>query len=274
LGSTRLIVSRPGREREPINRDRGEMKSEVRVKNLIVIPAFNEEEALPRMRPALESLPPGYEVLLVNDGSTDRTGEVAERLARQLARPLHVVHLPLNSGIGAAVQTGYLFAASRGGYDYVIQFDGDGQHPAEAIPELVKACVERGLDLCIGSRFLVPRAEGFQSTFLRRVGIRFFARLIGLLTGAKVTDPTSGFRCAGVRAWSSFARRYPEDYPEPESLFWCARNGLKVGEVAVRMHERQGGVSSIGQLRSVYYMVKVSLAILMDGLRSREQCHL
>jgi glycosyltransferase involved in cell wall biosynthesis len=241
------------------------------VKHLVVIPAYNEEEALPRSVAALDQLPPEYEILVVNDGSRDRTGPVADRLAREVKRPLYVVHLPMNSGIGAAVQTGYLFAAQRGGYGYVIQFDGDGQHPAEAIPDLVRECQEKGLDLCVGSRFLKPDGGGFRSTFARRIGIRFFARLISLLTGSRITDPTSGFRCAGERAWRSFARRYPEDYPEPESLFWCARNGLKVGELAVTMHERQGGISSIRQLRVVYYMVKVSLAILMDGLRRKER---
>ena len=167
------------------------------MKNLIVIPAYNEEEALPRTLAALRCLPPGYEVLVVNDGSSDRTGAVAEDLARAAVPPLHVVHLPMNSGIGAAVQTGYIFARTRGQYAYVIQFDGDGQHPAEAVPDLVRECETRGLDLCIGSRFLAPEPAGFRSTFARRVGIRFFAGLIGLLTGVRVTDPTSGFRCAG-----------------------------------------------------------------------------
>jgi glycosyltransferase involved in cell wall biosynthesis len=241
------------------------------VKTLVVIPAYNEEEALPHTVAALDELPPEYEILIINDGSRDRTGSVADRLAREVKRPLFVVHLPMNSGIGAAVQTGYLFAAQRGGYDYVVQFDGDGQHPAGAIPALVRACRERGLDLCVGSRFLDPAGGGFRSTFARRLGIRFFAWLISLLTRERVTDPTSGFRCAGERAWRSFARRYPEDYPEPESLFWCARNGFKVGEVAVAMHPRQGGVTSIRRLRVVYYMVKVSLAILMDGLRRKER---
>jgi glycosyltransferase involved in cell wall biosynthesis len=241
------------------------------VKNLVVIPAYNEEEALPRSVAALDELPTGYDILVVNDGSRDRTGAVADRLVHEVKRPLFVVHLPMNSGIGAAVQTGYLFALQRGGYDYVIQFDGDGQHPAEAIPELVRECQEKGLDLCVGSRFLNADGGGFRSTFARRIGIRFFAGLISLLTGSRITDPTSGFRCAGERAWRSFARRYPEDYPEPESLFWCARNGFKVGELAVQMRERQGGVTSIRQLRVVYYMVKVSLAILMDGLRRKER---
>jgi hypothetical protein len=135
---------------------------------------------------------------------------------------------------------------------------------------LVDACERGGLDLCIGSRFLAADAAGFRSTFARRVGIRFFAWLIGALSGVPVTDPTSGYRCAGPRVWRRFADYYPEDYPEPESLFWCARNHLKVGELPVVMHDRQGGTSSIRRLRAVYYMVKVSMSILFDRLRAPE----
>lgn len=238
--------------------------------DLIVMPAFNEEDALPGTVASLAALPPGFEALVVNDGSTDRTAAVAERVARTAALPVHVVHLPVNSGIGAAVQTGYRFAAARGHYRYVIQFDSDGQHDAGALVPLVERCQRDGLDLCIGSRFLTPDGGGFQSTAARRVGIRFFARLISTLSRVPVTDPTSGLRCAGPRAWRRFADHYPDDYPEPESLFWCARNGLKVGELPVTMHERQGGVSSIRRLRAAYYMTKVTMAILFDRLRGRE----
>ncbi len=243
---------------------------EVRLmKHLIVMPAFNEEEALPGTLAGLAALPADFDILIVNDGSADRTGTVAEALAA--SRPnVHVVHLPVNSGIGVAVQTGYRFAAERGEYRYVIQFDADGQHDAAAIEPLVEWCECYGLDLCVGSRFLASARVGFQSTSARRVGIRFFARLIGLLSGVRVTDPTSGLRCAGPRAWKRFARIYPDDYPEPESLFWCARNGLNVGEVPVVMHERQGGTSSIYRFRAAYYMLKVTMSILFDRVRARE----
>ncbi len=240
------------------------------MRNLLVIPAFNEEEALPHTIEDLQALPDEYDILVINDGSHDLTAPVAERLARTSRLPMHVVHLPVNSGIGAAVQTGYRFAASRGGYEYVIQFDADGQHNSAFIAPLVSACRESDLDLCVGSRFLDRTTPNFRSTFTRRLGIRFFARLISVLSGVRVTDPTSGFRCAGPRAWSSFAEHYPEDYPEPESLFWCARNHLRVGEIPVQMRERQGGVSSIRRLKAIYYMVKVSLSILFDRIRSIE----
>ena len=215
------------------------------MKNLIIIPAYNEEEALPKTIAGLQTLPDDFEILIVNDGSLDGTGQVAEGLAAASRLKLTVINLPLNSGIGVAMQTGYLFAAKAGYFAYAIQFDADGQHDADSLAALVRECESRGLDLCIGSRFLAARGESFRSTFSRRVGIRFFSRLISLLSGVRVTDPTSGFRCAGERAWRCFAARYPEDYPEPESLFWCARNRLKVGEIPVRMHARQGGVSSI-----------------------------
>ena len=240
------------------------------MKNLIVLPAYNEEQALRGTIGQLQALPEGYELLVVDDGSRDRTGAIAEELASTSRLPMHVIHLPLNSGIGVAVQTGYLFAANQGGYTYVVQFDSDGQHDAAAVPALVEACERDHLDLCVGSRFLESKGGGFRSTFVRRFGIRFFARLIRVLTGAKVTDPTSGLRCAGSRVWQRFARHYPEDYPEPESLFWCVRNGLRVGEIPVRMHERAGGVSSIRRGGGVYYMFKVTLAILLDRLRRRE----
>ena len=240
------------------------------MRDLIVMPAFNEEEALPKTLAALAGLPAGFEALIVNDGSSDRTAAVAEKLAAAAPFPVHVIHLAINSGIGVAVQTGYRFAAGRGCYRYVIQFDSDGQHDPGSLAQLVARCERDGLDLCIGSRFLDPAGAGFRSTFARRLGIRFFARLIGLLSGVPVTDPTSGLRCAGPRAWRRFAEHYPDDYPEPESLFWCARNRLKVGEIPVTMHERQGGVSSIRHLRTAYYMTKVTMAIVVDRLRLRE----
>lgn len=240
------------------------------MKNLVVIPAYNEEEALPRTVATLQCLPDSYEVLIVNDGSRDATGSIAEGLAGKSRLRIHVVHLARNSGIGVAVQTGYLFADHYGGYQYVVQFDADGQHEATDIAALVAACERDNLDLCVGSRFLEGVDDNFQSSFIRRIGIRYFAKLISFLTGVRVTDPTSGFRCAGPSAWRRFARFYPEDYPEPESLFWCARNKLRVGEIPARMHARQGGVSSIRYLRTGYYMLKVTVAILLDWLRAKE----
>jgi glycosyltransferase involved in cell wall biosynthesis len=240
------------------------------MKNLIVIPAFNEAESLPRTLATLQCLPDCYEVLIVDDGSRDSTGPIAEAFAGKSRLAINVVHLARNSGIGVAVQTGYLFAEQHACYRYVIQCDADGQHEAKDIAALVAASEKDALDLCVGSRFLEGLEGNFQSSFVRRLGIRFFARLISFLSGVRVTDPTSGFRCAGPNAWRRFAHFYPEDYPEPESLFWCARNRLRVGEIPARMHARQGGVSSIRYLRTGYYMLKVTVAILLDWLRAKE----
>jgi glycosyltransferase involved in cell wall biosynthesis len=240
------------------------------MKNLIVVPAYNEEEALPATIASLASLDESFEVVIVNDGSTDRTQEQARAAMRGISFPIHLVNLPINLGIGAAMQTGYLFAARSGRYEYVLQFDGDGQHDVGYIQALIERCRSDGLDLCIGSRFLASDPGNFRTTLPRRVGIRFLSLLIRLLSGFRVTDPTSGFRCAGPRAWTSFAGRYPEDYPEPESLFWCARNKLKIAEIPVRMHGRAGGRSSIRGTYPMYYLMKVSVAILVDRLRGNE----
>ena len=238
-------------------------------KHLVVLPAYNEEGALRHTVSKLQALPDAFEILIVNDGSTDRTSQIAHSLAGTSRLALHVIDLPQNGGIGVAVQTGYLFADKTQRYHFVIQFDADGQHNADSIVALVEHCEQHQLDSCIGSRFLQP-GDGFQSTFTRRLGIRFLASLISFITGTRVTDPTSGFRCVGPRAWQSFAGRYPDDYPEPESLYWCMRNRLKVGEIPVTMYARQGGVSSIRALRPAYYMLKVTLGILVDWLRRKE----
>jgi len=249
-------------------------------RHLIVIPAYNEQEALQQTIADLQTLTDHFDILLINDGSRDGTAELARRLQKASRLPLHVLHLPMNCGIGVAVQAGYLFAEQRGIYRYVIQFDADGQHDAAYIPALVAECEKKNLDLCVGSRFLKAGAgtrdetersdQDFQSTLPRRLGIHFFAWLIRLLSGVQVTDPTSGFRCAGPASWKRFAHHYPEDYPEPESLFWCARNRLRIGEAPVRMRPRQGGVSSIRAATAVYYMLKVSLAIMLDWIRNKE----
>lgn len=240
----------------------------MRDKILVIIPAYNEAEALGACVEGLCRDVPAAGVLVVNDGSVDGTGRIAEALAARLPA-VRVLHLPVNSGIGAAVQSGLIYAA-RNGYAAAIQYDGDGQHDARFIPVMLEAARCQELDLVVGSRFLDLADDTCKSTFLRRIGIRFFAFLIGLLTGTTVTDPTSGFRVYGRRAIVFFSRHYPDDYPEPEALFWCVRNGLRVGEVPVRMRERQGGVSSIRYFLTAYYMVKVTLAILVDRLRSRE----
>lgn len=234
------------------------------VNQLIIIPAFNEAQAIEETIRGLANM--NVDLLVVNDGSSDGTVQIIEKMKAQVPR-LSLVSLPLNSGIGATVQTGFLYAKQHD-YDFAVQFDGDGQHSAESLESLLKHALDHELDLCIGSRFMDIRS--FTSSPLRQVGIRFFSWLISILSGVKVTDPTSGFRVYSRRAIGRFAEYYPDDYPEPEALFWCMRNKLKVGEYPVVMHKRQGGQSSIRYLRTVYYMLKVSLAILIDRIRSRE----
>ena len=240
------------------------------MKCLVVVPAYNEEVSLAATLDELDQLPAHFDIVVIDDGSDDATSRVAHGVKLRPERSVDVVRLSENCGIGAAVQTGYLFAEQRGGYRYVIQCDADGQHEVAAIEALTRVCDERELDLCVGSRFLTDDPDGFRSTLARRVGIRFLSRLVSVLSGRVVTDPTSGLRCAGPRAWRRFAAQYPDDYPEPESLYWCLRSGLRVGETPVRMRERRGGQSSINPTASLYYMAKVTLAILVDRLRRRE----
>ena len=217
---------------------------------LVIVPAYNEQESiLLTVRKIREC---GYDYVVVNDGSTDST------LALCRQNGVNVLDLPQNLGIGGAVQAGHKYA-QQFGYDVDVQVDGDGQHDPIYIPRLVEL-IERGADLAIGSRFL-EKTEGFQSTFMRRAGIHWLSLWLRLFTGKHLTDPTSGFRACGRRAIDLFCEDYPIDYPEPESIAHAIRSGLKVEETSVSMLERQGGMSSIGGLSSIYYMIKVSLAI-------------
>jgi glycosyltransferase involved in cell wall biosynthesis len=222
------------------------------------VPAWNEQDAVADVIAEIRACGADIDVLVVDDGSRDRTAEVAEAAGARVAR------LPFNLGIGGAVQTGYL-AALEGGYEVAIQVDGDGQHPPSQIPLLIAALERSGADLVVGSRFL--GAAGFRSTRARRAGIGVFRRVISRAVGSAVTDTTSGFRAAGPRAIRLFAGSYPHDYPEVEAILIASRSGLQVAETPVEMRERQGGRSSITPVRSAYYMVKVLLAVLMQLLR-------
>lgn len=227
-------------------------KETVRV--LVIIPAFNEQDCI--VSTVQSVIDAGFEYIVVNDGSTDATKAICDQ------HGFDVLDLPQNLGIGGCVQAGHKYALAHG-YDADVQFDGDGQHEASHIPCLLGKLAE-GADLAIGSRFL-DKANGFQSTALRRLGIAWLSFWIRLFAGSKVTDPTSGFRASGHRAIELFCESYPTDYPEPESIVQALKSGLSVDEASVLMHERQGGKSSIGGLSSLYYMVKVSLAIAITS---------
>lgn len=229
-------------------------------KILIIIPAFNENETIQKLIQEIRSSIPQADLLIVNDGSSDDTEEKAQKAGALVAS------LPCNLGIGGAVQTGYQIAA-EGNYDVAVQIDGDGQHDPLYADQLIQPILDGKLDLCIGSRFLDPASENYRSTWARRFGIRFFCRLLGFLTGLQLTDPTSGFRATGRKLIRSFASYYPVDFPEPEAVKIAKRQGARIGEIPVRMRERQGGRSSIRYFATLYYMTKVTLAILIDTLK-------
>ncbi len=227
---------------------------------LVIIPAYNEMANIAHVIADVRAFAPGADICVINDGSTDDTGRAAR------AAGAITLDLPFNVGIGAAVQTGFLYAY-RHAYAEAVRIDGDGQHPPETIPTLLAALRGSDADLVIGSRFMGEDREGYRGTLPRRVGIRLLIGVIGLITGNPPSDPTSGFMAARPRAISFCAHEYPHDYPEPEARVMMHRAGLRVEEIPATMRERAGGVSSITTARSVYYMSKVVLALLLDALR-------
>lgn len=231
------------------------------MKKLIIIPAFNEEENIVETIKNIEKNTTGYDYIIINDCSIDST------LATCLKNSFNVIDLPVNLGIGGAVQTGYLYAYYND-YDCAVQIDGDGQHDSIYLSKMLQTLVDYNYDMVIGSRFI--KKEGFQSTLIRRIGIRFFSLFIKLLTGQTITDPTSGFRIVNKKLIKLFANSYPQDYPEPESLVAVLKRGYNVVEVPVIMKERYAGVSSIKIVSSIYYMIKVSIAIFLERLRKDE----
>ena len=229
-----------------------------KVKKLIIIPAYNEAANIEKTVASIKANAQGFDYVIINDCSADNTRQICER------NGFNIVNLPINLGIGGAVQTGYQYAV-RYGYELAVQVDGDGQHDPQFLKQMADYMENHDVDMVIGSRFI--EKEGFQSSFMRRVGITYFTGLIKLCTGKKITDPTSGLRMAGRRVIRMFADSYPKDYPEPESVVSVLRKGYRVDEIPVVMRARQGGESSITMKKSVYYMIKVTLAILMEVTR-------
>lgn len=229
------------------------------MKKIIIIPAYNEEENIERTVNAIQKSAQGFDYVIINDCSIDNTRKICEE------KGFNIVNLPINLGIGGAVQTGYKYAYENG-YDVAVQVDGDGQHDPEFLNTMAKYLVEHQVDMVIGSRFI--EKKGFQSSITRRMGIKFFSGLIKILTGKTITDPTSGLRMIGRNVMEIFSRDYPRDYPEPESIVAVLRKNMKIEEIPVVMLERQGGVSSISPKKSIYYMIKVTLAILIERIRN------
>jgi glycosyltransferase involved in cell wall biosynthesis len=230
------------------------------MRTLAIVPAYNEARNLPAVLSALRRAAAECDVCVVDDGSTDDTARVASELG------VTVLRSAVNLGIGGAVQLGYLWAREHG-YDVAIQIDGDGQHDPAYVAGAIAPIADGVADVVIGSRFL--QDGGFRSTTLRRVGIRYLSWFLRARCGARVTDPTSGFRAAGRRAIELFASSYPSDYPEPEAIALATRSGLRLREVPVVMRDREHGASSITAWRTLYYLVKVSLALVLLPARRR-----
>lgn len=226
-------------------------------KRLVIIPAYNEAGSIVETVRDIQKNAPSFDYIVINDCSRDNTQQLLEE------NNINHVNLTVNLGIGGAVQTGYLYA-KRNGYDVAIQVDGDGQHEAKFLEIMAEKLENEDLDMLIGSRFI--EKEGFQSSAMRRFGIKYFTCLIKLLTGKVVTDPTSGMRMVNKKVIDIFAEEYPKDYPEPESVVFILKRGMKVKEIPVLMKERQAGISSISPKKSIYYMVKVSLAVFMAAI--------
>lgn len=228
------------------------------VKRIAIVPAFNEERNVGRVLDELRSLDPGLDVVVVSDGSTDRTVEVAA------ARGAHVIRLPFNLGIGGAVQTGFRHAWEEG-YELAVRLDGDGQHDPAELRALVAPIVAGEADLAVGSRFV--SGGGYRSSAARRIGIRILAQVVSLIARQRLTDTTSGFQACNRRAIAVYAADLPHDYPEVEGMVMAIKHRIRLVEVAVTMREREHGQSSIGALASIYYMVKILLALFVDLFR-------
>ena len=228
------------------------------MKKLIIIPAYNESESIVETVQDIIDNAKDFDYIIINDCSTDNTKALCEQ------NNFNVINLPINLGIGGAVQTGYKYAKDNN-YDLAVQVDGDGQHDPKFLSEMSEYLIEHDLDMVIGSRFI--KKMGFQSSLMRRVGIKYFTWIIRLLTGKVITDPTSGLRIINKEIINIFCNEYPRDHPEPESIVVLLKLHKKIGEIPVVMRERAGGVSSISAIKSVYYMIKVSLAIFIEAIR-------
>lgn len=224
---------------------------------LLIIPAYNEAQSIDYVIQNIIRNYPQYDYVIVNDGSTDNTYDICKQ------RGYNVLNLSVNLGIGGAVQAGYLYA-KRNHYDIAVQIDGDGQHDVAYVKDVIEPILQGRADVVVGSRFV--KKEGFQTTSSRRMGISLLSLFIKICTGKRIYDVTSGFRAANSRFIDVYGMDYPRDYPEPEALVIAMVYGGTVCEVPVVMKERQGGTSSINLKRSIYYMIKVSLAIFVRRL--------
>ena len=227
---------------------------------LVIIPALNEERTVAQVIGSIMAATEEADIAVISDGSTDRTAEVAA------AAGAYVIELPVNLGIGGAMQTGYRYAREKG-YRYAVQIDADGQHDPADLPRLLAEIRRGGADMILGSRYV--QKTGYRSSRSRRVGMILFSTLVRAAVGYSIKDTTSGYRVVNRRTIELFSAHYPHDYPEVEVLVLLHRYRMSVLEIPVEMKERQAGTSSITVIKSAYYMLKVSLAILLEVLRAR-----
>ncbi len=230
------------------------------MKTLVIIPAYNEEACIKNTVDNLIKTNPEVDVIVINDGSKDNTSNEAKKTQAT------VIDLPVNLGIGGAVQTGYLYAL-KNNYDVAIQYDGDGQHKPEYIKQILEEIHEN--DLVIASRFV--QENEYKQTMSRMAGIKLIRGIIKICTGRMIYDPTSGYRAANKKVIKEFVENYPHDYPEPETNLWLLRRGYKIKEIPSKMNNRETGKSSITPFKSIYYMVKVSLAMFICMLQKGEK---
>lgn len=233
-----------------------------RLRLLAIVPAYNEEGMVGRVVRDIHRHAPGFDVVVVDDGSVDATVAIAEEEGAVVLRH------PFNLGIGGAMQSGYKFALANG-YDVAVQVDGDGQHKAEYLPQMVEALhtTENDADMVYGTRF---RGDpGYKVPIGRRAGNMIFSLVLTALCRQRITDPTSGFRMTNRQGIELFARDYPHDYPEVEAILMLHHHQLRIHEVQVRMNARGFGRSSIDYPRAAYYMAKVLLALFIGLLRRR-----
>jgi glycosyltransferase involved in cell wall biosynthesis len=228
------------------------------VRRIAIVPAYNEAGNVGRVVDELRAFDAGLDVVVVSDGSVDRTADVAAE------HGAHVVRLPFNLGIGGAVQTGFKYAWEQG-YELAVRCDGDGQHDPAELPKVLEPVLAGTADIVVGSRFVGDR--GYRSSAARRVGIRLLATIVSAIARQRVTDTTSGFQALNRKALALFAADYPHDYPEVEGMVMTIKHKLRLQEVPVRMREREHGQSSITALRSIYYMAKVLLALFVGLFR-------
>lgn len=232
------------------------------MKILVIIPAYNEQDSIINVINKLKKDCPRADYVVVNDCSKDNTLNILKD------NEASFVSLPINLGIGGGVQTGYKYALENG-YDIAIQIDGDGQHDTEYLEKVIEPLEDGRADIAIGSRFIDK--QGFQSSGMRRAGIKFLSALIKICCGTKVHDVTSGFRAVNRKYIEMYAHEYPTDYPEPEAIVQASVDGARIIEVPVIMKERETGQSSIYAWKSIYYMIKVSLSIILCRISKRRK---